>query len=48
MKITVKGARVQTAQGKSPYSAVACLLLLLFAGILVKFAAFTPIFHLAH
>jgi hypothetical protein len=27
---------------------VACLLLLLLAGIVVKFAAFTPIFHAAH
>jgi hypothetical protein len=27
---------------------MACLLLLLFAGILVKFAVFTPFFHVAH
>ena len=48
MEATVKSARAQSDQGKSPFSAVACLLLLLFAGILVKFAAFTPIFHVAH
>jgi hypothetical protein len=48
MKATVKAARAQSDQGKSPFSAVACLILLLFAGILVKFAAFTPIFHAAH
>jgi hypothetical protein len=48
MKTTVGAARAQRDQGKSPFSAVACLLLLLFAGILVKFAAFTPIFHAAH
>jgi hypothetical protein len=48
MKPTVKAARAQSDQGKSPFSTVACLLLLLLAGILVKFAAFTPIFHVAH
>jgi hypothetical protein len=48
MKATVKIARAQGDQGKSPFSAVACLLLLLLAGILVKFAAFTPMFHAAH
>ena len=37
MKTTVKTAR----EAKAPYSGVACLLMLLFAGILVKFAAFT-------
>ncbi len=44
----VKTARVQDDQSKSPFSGVACLLLLLIAGVLVKVAAFTPIFHLAH
>jgi hypothetical protein len=48
MKAIVKTARAQSDQGKSPFSAVACLLLLLFAGILVKFAALTPILHVAH
>jgi hypothetical protein len=48
MKVTIKAARAPSAQGKSPFSAAACLILLLFAGILVKFAAFTPIFHLTH
>jgi hypothetical protein len=48
MKATVKAARAQSGQSKSPFSAVACLLLLLLAGILVKVAAFTPIFHVAH
>jgi hypothetical protein len=48
MKAVAKKARVQTDQGNSPYSAVACLVLLLFAGILVKFAAATSIFHFAH
>jgi hypothetical protein len=47
MKAVVKTARAQSDQGKSPFSAVACLLLLLLAGILVKFAAFTPFFHAA-
>jgi hypothetical protein len=48
MKATVKTARAQSDQGKSPFSAVACVLLLLLAGILVKFAAWTPMFHAAH
>jgi len=48
MKTTVKAARLQSGQGKSPFSAVASLLLLLLVGVLVKFAAFTPIFHAAH
>ena len=48
MKAIVKTAGLRSDQGKSPFSAVACLVLLLFAGILVKFAAFTPIFHAAH
>jgi hypothetical protein len=48
MRATVKAARAQSDQGKSPFSALACIVLLLFAGILVKFAAFTPIFHAAH
>jgi UPF0716 family protein affecting phage T7 exclusion len=48
MKATVETARAQSDQGKSPFSAVACILMLLLAGILVKFAAFTPIFHVSH
>jgi hypothetical protein len=48
MKTTVKTARLKSDQSKSPYSAVACLLLILFAGMLVKFAAFAPNFHLTH
>jgi hypothetical protein len=48
MKATVKAARAQSNQVKSPFSAAACVLLLLLTGILVKFAAFTPIFHVAH
>jgi len=48
MKTTVKAAHAQSGLGKSPFSAVACLVLLLLAGVLVKFAAFTPIFHVAH
>jgi hypothetical protein len=48
MKATVKATRAQSDQGKSPFSAVACLIMLLLAGMLVKFAAFTPFFHAAH
>jgi hypothetical protein len=48
MKTKVKEARLQSKQGKSPFSAVASLLLLLLAGIFVKFAAFTPILHAPH
>jgi hypothetical protein len=48
MKSNVKTARMQHNQSKSPFSGVACLVLLLIAGLLVKVAAFTPIFHLAH
>jgi hypothetical protein len=48
MIVPVKIARLQSDQGKSPFSAVACLVLLLLAGILVKFAAWTPMFHDAH
>jgi hypothetical protein len=48
MKAKVKTARLKSDDGKSPFSGVACILLLLLAGILVKFAAFTPIFHIAH
>ncbi len=48
MKTTVRTARLQNNESKVPYSGLACLLMLLFAGILVKFAAFTPIFHVAH
>ena len=47
MKAKVKTARLKSDDGKSPFSGVACILLLLLAGILVKFAAFTPIFHIA-
>jgi hypothetical protein len=48
MKTTVKTVRLGTDHGKSPFSGMACLLLLLLAGILVKFAALTSIFRLAH
>jgi hypothetical protein len=48
MKPTVKTARLRSKEGKVPYSGMGCLLMLLFAGFLVKFAAFTPIFHAAH
>jgi hypothetical protein len=48
MKATIKTARLKSDHGKSPFSAVACLLLLLLAGMLVKFAAFSPIFHIAN
>ena len=48
MKTTVNAARAQSDPGKSPFSALACLVLLLLAGVLVKFAAFTPIFHVGH
>jgi hypothetical protein len=48
MKTIVKTGRAQSDQGKSPFSTVACLVLLLFAGILVKFAALTSIFHFVH
>jgi hypothetical protein len=48
MKVPVKIARLQSDQGKSPFSAVACVVFLLLAGILVKFAAWTPMFHVAH
>jgi hypothetical protein len=45
VKATIKKARLQGDQGKSPYSALAWVLLLFLAGIFVKFAATTPIFH---
>ena len=48
MKTTIKTARLRSDEGKAPYSGVACLIMILVAGILVKFAAFTPIFHIAH
>ena len=32
----------------SPFSGVACLVLLLLAGMLVKFAAWAPMFHVAN
>jgi hypothetical protein len=48
MKPTVKTARLRSKEDKVPYSGMACLLMILFAGFLVKFAAFTPIFHAAH
>jgi hypothetical protein len=44
----VKISRLLSDQGKSPFSAVACLVLLLLAGCLVKFAAWSPMFHVAH
>jgi hypothetical protein len=47
MTTKVKTASAQDSQSKSPFSGIACLVLLLIAGVLVKFAAFTPIFHLA-
>jgi hypothetical protein len=48
MKTIIKTARPQRNEAKVPYSGVACLLMLLFAGILEKFAVFTPIFHVTH
>ena len=45
MKAKVKAARPQSDQDKPPYSGIACLLMLLATGILVKFAAFSPMFH---
>jgi hypothetical protein len=48
MKVTVKTARLRSNQGKSPFSAVACLIFLMLAGILVKFAAMTPVFYAFH
>jgi hypothetical protein len=48
MKAKIKTARLQSDQNKSPFSAVACLVLLLLSGFLVKFAALAPIFHLAY
>jgi hypothetical protein len=48
MKAKIKTARLQSDQGKSPFSAVACLLLLLLSGMSVKFAALAPLFHVAH
>jgi hypothetical protein len=48
MKPTVKTARLRSKEGKVSYSGMACLLMLLFTGFLVKFAAFTPIFHATH
>ena len=46
MKAKVKVGRLQSDQDKPPYSGIACLLMLLAAGILVKFAAFSPMFHI--
>jgi len=43
MKSKVKTARLRNDQ--APYSGIACLLMLLLAGILVKFAVFSPMFH---
>jgi hypothetical protein len=48
MTSKVKAGRVRDNQDNSPFSGIACLLLLLFAGILAKIAAFTPIIHFAH
>ena len=45
----IRGAVMKTpVKPASPFSAVACFLLLLSAGMLVKFAAWTPMFHIAH
>jgi len=48
MKVKTKTAHLQNDQNKSPFSAVACLVLLLLSGFLVKFAALAPIFHVAY
>jgi hypothetical protein len=48
MKTKVKTAPLKSDHGKSPFSTMACLIMLLLTGILVKFAAMTPIFHVAH
>jgi hypothetical protein len=48
MKTKGKTASLKSDHGQSPFSTVACFIMLLLAGILVKFAALTPIFHLAH
>src|SRR5215468_10774853 len=48
MKAKIKTAHLQSDQGKSPFSAVACILLLLLSGILVKLAALAPILHIAY
>ncbi len=48
MASKVKTACVRDTEGNSPFSGMACLLMLLLAGILVKVAAFTSIFHFAH
>jgi hypothetical protein len=44
MKSKIKTARLRS--DLAPYSGIACLLMLLLAGILVKFAAFSPMFHI--
>jgi hypothetical protein len=48
MKVPVKIERLPGKQDKSPFSAVTCPALLSPAGILVKFAAWIPIFHVAY
>jgi hypothetical protein len=48
MKTKIKTAPLKNDHGQSPFSTVACFIMLLAAGILVKFAAMTPIFHVAH
>jgi hypothetical protein len=45
MKAKVKAARPQSDRDNPPYSGIACLLMLLAAGGLVKFAVFSPMFH---
>ncbi len=39
---------VGTGKGQSPYSALPCILLLLAAGIIVKFEIVTQLIHLGH
>jgi hypothetical protein len=48
MKVKSKTGRLRADQGGSPFSALACLLLLLLSGMLVKFAALSPMVHVAH
>jgi hypothetical protein len=44
---TVQSDQVQS-EGQSPYSVLACILLLLAAGLFIKLAATTQMFHLFH
>ena len=48
MKVKIKTDRLQSEQDKSPFSAAACLVLLLLSAFLVKFAALAPPFHAAY